>query len=326
MANLNNNVFTLNKYVEFVLDGTISLDVGFRAGWYAGGGYSSLLSSVDRISFYNETSAATAKGPLDRVRNYAGSFSTINHGWFGGGYNTDNYSSTVKITFASDTATGVAKGSMAQNAALPGGFANSTDGWFYGGYTQGSPSPLSSTSRMIFASDTAAGVGKGKLSTSRQYMQNSGVSNTTDGWAGGGLLQPTAACSIVDRMIFSSDTATMVAKGGLTVARYGLASGYTPDDGWFGGGYGQPGFKSTVDRIIFASDTATTVAKGSLTRSHYLLASSGNASGAWFSGGSTLSSEGGAVSIIDKVTFVSDTAAASSRGTLTAVRHWHNGA
>ena len=69
------------------------------------------------------------------------------------------------------------------------------------------------------------------------------------GYFGGGH----SPASTVDRIDYSNDTATAVAKGPLSSARYTPAATGNHDFGYFGGGY--PGPKSTVDRIDYSNDT-----------------------------------------------------------------------
>ena len=44
-------------------------------GYFAGGGYPSNLSTVDRIDYSNDTATASPKGPLSEVRSYIGAVS-----------------------------------------------------------------------------------------------------------------------------------------------------------------------------------------------------------------------------------------------------------
>jgi len=92
---------------------------------------------------------------------------------------------------------------------------------------------------------------------------------TSNIWFGGGSTG--SGVSTVERIIFSSDTSTAVAKGPLSLGRSELAAHGNTTDAWFGGG-DAPGTRSTVDRIIFSSDTSTAVAKGPLSLARYLLA------------------------------------------------------
>ena len=83
---------------------------------------------------------------------------------------------------------------------------------------------------------------------------------TDFGYFGGGLPGPV---STVDRIDYSNDTATAVAKGPLASARYRLGATGNASFGYFGGGK-VPSQVSLVERVDYSNDTATAVAKGPL--------------------------------------------------------------
>jgi len=180
--------------------------------------------------------------------------------------------------------------------------------WFGAGY--GDAGQISSIERVIFASDTATAVVKGRLSGGKYLHAAHG--SPSDAWYGGG-----AYISTVDRIIFASDTATAVVKGSLsTSSKRGVAAHGNETDAWFGGGMSSP--ISIVDRVIFSADTATAVAKGPLSAARYAGAASGNTTDAWFGGGNT----GSIVSIVDRIIFSADTATAVAKGPLSVARYF----
>jgi hypothetical protein len=77
-----------------------------------------------------------------------------------------------------------------------------TAGWFGGGI-----GPLSTVSRITFATDTATASIRGPLSSARLYLAATGT--LTDGWFGGG------STSTVDRITFATDTTTASIRGPL---------------------------------------------------------------------------------------------------------------
>ncbi len=93
------------------------------------------------------------------------------------------------------------------------------------------------------------------------------------GYFGGGYAP--GARSTVDRIDYSNDTATAIAKGPLSSVRQTLAATGTSAFGYFGGGYAPSTSSSTVDRIDYSNDTATAVAKGPLSAGRYDLAATG---------------------------------------------------
>ena len=92
-----------------------------------------------------------------------------------------------------------------------------------------------------------------------------GVGNADFGYAGGGNAPGIGNISTVDRIDYSNDTPTAVAKGPLNrgIASLGKASNLS--FGYFAGGSNpsSPGH-SFVDRIDYSNDTATASPKGPL--------------------------------------------------------------
>ena len=124
--------------------------------------------------------------------------------------------------------------------------------------------------------------------------------------------------STITRITYATDTATSTNRGLLTFAQNQAAAGTgTLTDGWFGGGYQAPiGLNITlVNRITFATDTATASLRGPLSvpRSR-LTATSDTTTYGWFGGG--YGSAPGPRSIVDRITYATDTVTASGRGPL----------
>ena len=108
-------------------------------------------------------------------------------------------------------------------------------------------------------------------------------------------------------------TAGVSFSGGITMTEAPLPPENTA--AWFGGGAGV-GFRSTVDRITFATDTATASVRGPLSATRYNLAAVGNSTDGWFGGGYNSSAQPYNKSTVDRITYATDTATASVRGTL----------
>jgi len=90
---------------------------------------------------------------------------------------------------------------------------------------------------------------------------------------------------------------------------------------WFGGGRA-PASLSTVQRITFATDTATATTRGPLSLARYNLAAAGNFTDGWFGGGAGgAPSSYASYSIVDRITYATDTATTSVRGPLSAGRY-----
>ena len=147
----------------------------------------------------------------------------------------------------------------------------------------------------------------------------------TAGWYGGGELGP-SKISTVNRMTFATDTATASVRGSLSIARYGIAGAGTLSAGWFSGGYApsvNPGFLSRIDRITYANDTVTATVRGPLATARIYLAATGNTTDGWYAGGQSagdIPGSQGMLSTVDRITYATDTATASSRGLLATSR------
>ena len=93
-------------------------------------------------------------------------------------------------------------------------------------------------------------------------------------WAGGFIPGRT----FIDRLDFSNDTATAVAKGNLVQERYAAMACNNISYGYIAGGGGPSPVRSSIDRTEYSNDTATAVAKGPLSEPRYGGAAASNAS------------------------------------------------
>ena len=117
---------------------------------------------------------------------------------------------------------------------------------------------------------------RGPLSSIRRQLAATGNSNY--GWFAGGtstLTTPSPQSNTVDRIDFSNDSASALARGPLSSGRGYLAATGNSNYGWFGGGI-LPGNTATVDRIDFSNDSATASPRGSLSLARSSLAATSN--------------------------------------------------
>ena len=135
------------------------------------------------------------------------------------------------------------------------------------------------------------------------------------GYFGGG----SPAKSTVDRIDYSNDSATALAKGPLSLSREKLAATGNSDFGYFGGGNQTFGGteKSTIDRVDYSNDTATAAEKGPLSQARHNLAATGTQSFGYFGGGEP----GPARSTVDRIDYSNDTGTASPKGPLSSARY-----
>lgn len=195
-----------------------------------------------------------------------------------------------------------------------------TAGWFGGGGVS-PPASVSTVDRITFATDTATASSRGPLSSARYALAGAGT--LTYGWFGGGYLKtPAAYVSTVDRITYSTDTATASVRGPLSIISfYNSATSDGTTYGWFAIGFsGAP--LSTVTRITYATDTNTSTARGPLSLGRYALTGTGTSSYGWFMGGFAP----GVVSTVDRITYATDTATASARGPISIASDYSGGA
>jgi hypothetical protein len=234
-------------------------------GWF-GGGYSNspapstVVSTVQRITYATDTATASSRGPLSIAKTSLSSTTdNTTYGWFGGG-SSPIVSTVQRITYASDTDTASVRGPLSIAVYLQAATGDQNYGYFAGG-----GGGNTTIDRITYATDTATSTQRGALALGTR-MQMAVTDITTYGWFAGG--SPGLSLSTVQRITYANDTATASTRGPLNATRY-LASGtYNDTYGWFGGGFVQPaGFtSSTTTRITYATDTATSTDRGDLSQ------------------------------------------------------------
>ena len=201
-----------------------------------------------------------------------------------------------------------------------------THGWFGGGLVPAPTATLSSVERIDFSNDTSTPTPRGALSVARRSLTATGNSNF--GWFGGGWFTPSTPqinYSTIDRINFSNDSVTALARGPLASTRYNVAATANSNYGWFGGGQlfdpvtPANTRKSSVDRIDFSNDSPTASPRGPLSLARSALAATGNSNFGWFGGGVNPSTPA-IFSTVDRIDFSNDSVIASQRGTLNSFR------
>ena len=143
------------------------------------------------------------------------------------------------------------------------------------------------------------------------------------GYFGGGIAPfPNGRYSTMDKVTYSTDTTVAVPGAALSAARVYLAATGNSDAGYFGGGDPSSFTTAQMDKVTYASDTTVAVPGANLTVARFGVAATGNSTSGYFGGGYAFPSGGpvGANSIMDKVTYASDTTAAVPGANLTAAR------
>ena len=199
--------------------GNFSVAVQYRSGaagnkdygyWF--GGHNN-YSIIERVDYSNDSATTTTKGPMTANRYATAAVGNQSFGYVGG---SGLVGTTVidRLDYSNDTATALARGNTGTNGGYKGAVGNASFGYFAGGY-----SPVVSTiTRLDYSNDTNNATPKGPLTTAK--LQFSGTGNQSFGYFGGGF-HPSAPStySTTERVDYSNDTATAVAKAPLLAVR-----------------------------------------------------------------------------------------------------------
>lgn len=296
---------------------------------YFGGGQTTgptNISTVDRLTYSNDTNVLLSRTQLlGRLTNKRATGNS-NFGYFGGGYSPGADSRIYRIDYANDTAAVSQRTllSLARHCAAATG--NSNFGYFGGGATSVPQPQVSTVDRIDYSNDTATVSVRGPLSvittthgaTSSHSFGGSPISQygvfakPFGYFGGGGISGPTILSSVVDRIDYSSDTASTNRRGNLNISRTASTGTSNFSYGWNYLGYTGSVNISSVDRMDFSNDNVDF-----LKRSNFLVArrqsgSSGNLNYGWVVGGySTIQT-----TIVDRIDYSNDTIPPLPRGNL----------
>ena len=300
-------------------------------GYFAGGDPSPYKSTVDRIDFANDTAVALVKSPLRRpspASYQVSAFGSSDAAHVFGGQG--NSSVVERLDYANETFTNKSTGVSFDNeravSARQNGvpvpiqtlrsFENSTVQAYprnFVAYFGGGDSPGSPTSDIhkfnIFNDNITPNVSR--LSTPRGAGGATG--NTNFGyWLGG-----STSVTSIDRLDYSSDTATALARGNLLNAPGDGAATGNADFAYF-----NPDLTTRTERISFASDTTSSAPKGTLLKTRVDSSGqfTGNQSFGYYAGGYNPSDTW--ISSTDRIDYSNDTATALDRGTLTNPKYF----
>ena len=322
---------------------------GYLGGNEAGG----RISSVCKIDYANDTATASPKGPYNQIRGNGKGVGNITYGWHCTGQ--PSLTQVDRIDYSNDTTTASPRGNLSYWSTGAGSSGNNDYGYIYHGSQQGPEGSVSHTDRIDYSNDTATSSPKGKLTAAIYLRAASG--NADYGYCAGGKSPGNNyGGDSMARMDYANDTNTMSPKGPLSVGRAYMGSMSNSDFGYWGGGYNPgPGNMSYQDRLTFANDTATCVARGTmigpsagwlgqgmgpltnakkplaLNVSNYNAGITTTGASVQFNVGKNVFSypygyTGGGVfppvySTIQRIDFSNDTATASIRGPLSAIRY-----
>jgi hypothetical protein len=286
-------------------------------GYFGGGASPSVVSTVDRVSYTDDTTTALIRGPLTLSRSNLASAGNSNFGYFIGGLIPGTPAATTvstvdRLDYSNDSNTASTRGNL---LVADSDFAATGTSTF--AYIAGSRGGTSTTLyRIDYTNDFVNVTARGTLSGARRY--NATVTSPNFGYFSG---NSTVVQSLVDRLDYSTDTTTTTVRGPLSQARFSLSGTSTDNFGYYGGG-STPSIVSRVDRVDFATDTNTASIRGPLSSVRTQAGSTGSSSFGYFAGGSVP----GLVSSVNRVDYSNDTQVASVRGTtLTTSRNLSGG-
>ena len=245
---------------------------------------------VDRIDYSNDTATASVRGPLSGSVYRLSATGNQNFGYFGGGGSSPSPVSIVnRIDYSNDTTTASVRGPLSLAKTTLAATGNQNFGYFGGGSNPTIPASYSTIDRIDYANDTATASIRGVLSSAKSNLFGASptafggatdfkptqqffdiqsmrrIEDTTNasvkkrvlgsyGYFGGGYIVPSV--STIDRLNFSNDTATALARAPLPAAiRPGSSSASGNNNyGYMStGGIGDP----TVYRSDYSNDTSS---------------------------------------------------------------------
>lgn len=183
-------------------------------------------------------------------------------------------------------------------------------GWITGGVE--TPGNSSSIERLVFATDTMT-------TTIRSHSSAGGFStvassNTIGYLAGEGITTE------IDALIYATDTATAASRTNLSTPRSDLTAVSNGTNGWFGGGQISGTQTSIIDRITYATDTASAILRSDLSTIKSVLCSVSDGTNGWFAGGANIPATPAFLSIIERLTYATDTTNPITRSNLSRAR------
>jgi hypothetical protein len=194
-------------------------------GWYGGGGSSispPYASTIYRYTYASDTAASRPATLTIARANLTGSASPT-FGYFQGGTTTgsSNPQNRVDRIDLSNDVSGVQVGQL--SLARWGGSAtgNNNYGWIGGGFTNVF---VSTVDRIDYSNDSQVASGRAPLSAAKHSL--SATTSYDYGWFGGGVTGPSPSfvvTSVVNRIVYASDTSTIQTRGALSLSRGGLS-------------------------------------------------------------------------------------------------------
>ena len=136
--------------------------------WIYSAGQPQTLSTIDRIDYSNDTTAAASKGPLSAGRYLLAAVSNGSYGWWAGGNPAPKKSTIDRTDFSNDTATASVRGPLSRETFRCNAMGNNDYGYIAFGDPASSPFVATGIDRIDYSNDTATTSPKGHLTEARQ--------------------------------------------------------------------------------------------------------------------------------------------------------------
>ena len=245
------------------LSATSSTSYGYFGGGYTPGFPGSIINTITRLDFSNET-VSNPGNNLPTARSRAATTQSNSYGYFGGG-SAPPYTCTIaRLDFSNENISlpgnnlPQAIGSL---AGLSGGQSIFRGSKTYGYFAGGSPA-VNTITRLEFSNETVSNPGK-NLPTGRSSL--AATSSSSYGYFGGGFTP--SYINTISRLDFSNETVSDPGKN-LPTARSALAATSSSSYGYFGGGESPnptppPTFirLNTISRLDFSNETVSNPGK-----------------------------------------------------------------
>jgi hypothetical protein len=277
-----------------------------NTGYFGGGAIPTAVSRMDKVTYSTDTTAYTPTANLNAPRSAHAATGNQAAGYFGGGGPAQT--TMEKVDYSSDTTTYTPTANLRFGRGGLGATGNSTAGYF------GGESPAGSTMEKVsYSTNTTITTPSAFLAPTRSNLAATG--NTTAGYFSGG--GPTPA----NKLNYSTDTIANIFSV-LSSSKIGTTATGNSTAGYFAGGHPAPSNGTKMDKITYSTDTGALVPTATLNIAKGRLAATGNSTAGYFGGGST--SPTGPISpvTVDKLTYSSDTTAATPTANLSAARDY----
>ena len=286
------------------------------AGYFAGG-YSTNTDAIIRFAFPDDTRTTLAATLTEAMSGGYGFGNAGVAGYCAGGYGWTSgaaLSGVDKIAWPADTKSTLGTG-LAVALWYGGGFSNSGTAGYAAGGTNAASALFDEVDKFAYSDDSRSTL-SAPLTAGTKLGGTFSTSGTA-GYFGGG--DTGSYTTTVDKFAYSDDSRSTLGTGldvAITYLTQGMANSGVA--GYFPGGYrnSSPWVISAARKLTFSTDAIATVA-GVLSVAGYGCAAFANSGTAGYVGGGNRS---GSSTVVDKLTFATDSSSALGTGLVTATQ------